>query len=234
MSAIPANHQNTLKTLKTSMVLNRLHDSAKRDWMRLPSLLPLAPRVVIGYLKRKSLFEIVSPEMMKDLYIPISRNQGEFLYLMARSIGAKRIVEYGTSFGISTIYLAAAVNDNKGDMVIGTELVPSKHRRAIANIKEAGLDHITDIRMGDALETLKDVPESLDMVLLDGWAGIYMQLLELLRPKLRKGAIVIADNIDFKELRPYVTHMQSGKNGFISTSLPISDGFEYSYYTGNY
>ncbi len=72
------------------------------------------------------------------------------------------------------------------------------------------------------------------MVLIDGWKDLYLPILHLLTPKLRPGAVVLADNIfTFKEtLRPYVEYMQSGRNGFVSTTLKIADGFEYSVYTG--
>ena len=92
--------------------------------------------------------------------MPISREQGNFLYLVGRTLGARRAVEFGTSFGISTIYLASAIRDNGGELVIGTELEPSKHQQAVANVKGAGLKDITDIRLGDALQTLPRSPRA--------------------------------------------------------------------------
>ncbi len=85
--------------------------------------------------------------------------------------------------------------------------------------------------MGDALETLKEVPQPVDLVLLDGWKDLYLPVLKLLTPRLRRGAVVMADNIFTfqKDLQPY---MQSGANGFESTTLRIADGFEYSVYVG--
>jgi predicted O-methyltransferase YrrM len=91
-----------------------------------------------------------------------------------------------------------------------------------------------DVRLGDALETLKEVPEPLDLVFLDGWKDLYIPVLELLKPKLRPGAVVLGDNIFTfrKALRPYVEYLQSGQNGFESVTLRISDGTEYSCYLG--
>ncbi|MHC4607911.1 MAG: O-methyltransferase, partial [Planctomycetota bacterium] len=168
------------------------------------------------------------------IYIPISREQGQFIYLAARSIGARNIVEFGTSFAISTIYLAAAARDNGGGRVIGTEIEPSKHARAVAHLAEAGLGDVAEIRLGDALETLAEVPEPVDLVLLDGWKDLYLPVLELLKPRLRPGSLVLADNIFTfrKSLRPYVDYVQCGRNGFESTTLRISDGFEFSLYVG--
>jgi predicted O-methyltransferase YrrM len=166
--------------------------------------------------------------------LPVSREQGQFLYLMARSIGARRIVEFGTSFGISTLYLAAAVRDNGGGAVIGSELEPSKHARASEHLREAGLDDIAAVRLGDAQLTLADIAAPIDLVLLDGWKDGYLPILHLLTPKLRAGALVLADNIyTFKRaLRPYVEYVQSGQHGFVSTTLDLADGFELSVYTG--
>jgi predicted O-methyltransferase YrrM len=156
------------------------------------------------------------------------------LYLIARSIDARRIVEFGTSFGISTLYLASAAKDNGGGVVIGSELEPSKHAKANEHLREAGLERFADVRLGDAVETLASVEAPVDMVLLDGWKDGYLPVLKVLQPKLRPRAVVLADNIfTFKKaLRPYVDYMQSGTNGFVSSTLDISDGFELSVFTG--
>ena len=101
-------------------------------------------------------------------YISIGREEGKFLYLTAKSIGAKNIIEFGTSFGISTIYLASAVKDNGGGKVISTEIEPEKVNIAKENIKKAGLDNIIEIRLGDAAETLQRIDMEIDMLFLDG------------------------------------------------------------------
>lgn len=222
---------NSIRTERVQRVLDRLYVAARGDRFR---IVALAPRLIIGHLRGKKFSEIMTPNVLKEVYIPVSPEQGEFLYLTARVLTAQRIVEFGTSFGISTIYLAAAVKDNGGGVVIGTEIEPSKHLRAIANVREAGLGEVVDIRLGNALETLQDVVEPIDMVFLDGEKDLYLSVLELIKPRLRTGAVVMADNILMfkKALRPYVEYVQSGKNGFESTTLKIGDGFEYSIYTG--
>lgn len=222
---------NTLHTPQVCDTLDRLHAAAKGDRWK---FLALAPRLLAGKLTGKSFSEVVTPAVMKDAYIPISREQGNYLYLMARATGAKHIVEFGTSFGISTIYLAAAVRDNGGGTVIGSEIEASKHERAVANLAEAGLSDLVDVRLGDAVETLKEVPGPVDLVLMDGWKDLYLPILKLLTPQLRPGAIVMADNIFTfrRDLRPYVDYVQSGANGFESTTLRLADGFELSVCTG--
>ena len=222
---------NSLRTEQVQGVLHRLYAAARADRWR---ILALAPRLMIGRLIGKSFNEILTPSILKKLYIPVSPEQGQLLYLTARAITARRIVEFGTSFGISTIYLATAVQDNGGGVVIGTEIEPSKHQQAIANLQEAGLEEVVEIRLGDALETLRDVPEPVDMALMDGVKELYLPVLELIKPRLRRGSVIMADNIfSFKKpLRPYVHYVQSGRNGFQSTTLKIGDGLEYSVYTG--
>jgi len=218
---------NSLRTDPTRSTLERLHAAARRERFK---FLTLAPRVIAGKLRGETLSQTVTPAAMKDFFIPISPEQGRFVYLVARTLGAKNIVEFGTSFGISTLYLAAAVKDNGGGRVIGTEIEASKHARALAHIEEAGLSDFVDVRLGDALETLQNIPDSVDMALIDGWKNLYLPVLKLLEPSLRPGAVVLADNIfTFKrDLQPYVEYVQSGRNGFESTTLEISDGFEYS------
>ncbi len=106
---------------------------------------------------------------MKDQPLPVSPETGKLLYLLARSIQARTIIEFGTSFGISTLHLAAALRDNGGGCLIGSEFEPSKIVRARQNLVAGGLSDLVEIREGDALETLaSDLPDSIDFVLLDG------------------------------------------------------------------
>jgi predicted O-methyltransferase YrrM len=217
---------NTLDEPRVRSVLERLHRAARGD---IGFFLRRLPMVVGMMLGRKSPPAAELSAEFKDVYIPISKVQGRFLYLAARAAGARRLVEFGTSFGISTIYAAAAARDN-GGTVIGSELEPSKRERALANVAEAGLGDLVDVKLGDALETLKDVPAPIDFVLLDGWKDLYLPVLKMMEPKLRPGAVVLADNIKTfrRSLAPYVDYVQSGRNGFRSVTLPLADGFEYS------
>jgi len=169
-------------------------------------------------------------DRIKDFFVPLSHKQGTLAYMIARSIGARRIVEFGTSFGISTIYLASAVRDNGGGVVIGSELQPTKLERARAHLAEAGLGDLAEIRGGDARETLKDPGGTVDLVLLDGAKQLYLEMLQLLTPRLRTGSVVLADNIFVfrKALRPYVQWVQDPRNGFRSVTLHLGSGTEYS------
>jgi predicted O-methyltransferase YrrM len=221
----------TLLTPRVARTLDRLHRRARIDLLRIALV---APFIVPDFLGLRTTDDRRLSHHMRAAYIPVSRSQGQMLYLVARSIDARTIVEFGTSFGISTLYLASAVKDRGGGVVIGSENEPSKHGKALEHLREAGLDAFADVRLGDATLTLRDVEAPVDMVLLDGWKDLYLPILKLLQPKLRRRAVVLADNIFTfrKALRPYVEYVQSGTNGFVSSTLDLSDGFELSVFTG--
>ncbi|MEN2978580.1 O-methyltransferase [Tistrella bauzanensis] len=155
---------------------------------------------------------------LKDLPLAVSRETGRLLYMLARSAGARSIVEFGTSFGISTLHLAAALRDNGGGHLITTEFEPSKVARARDNLTAAGLIDLVEIREGDALETLAgDLPASIDLLLLDGAKGLYADILGLLENRLRPGALIVADNTDFSPA--YRDRVGSPAHGYISLPL---------------
>ncbi|MGD1909421.1 MAG: O-methyltransferase [Rivularia sp. (in: cyanobacteria)] len=213
---------------KIEKVLQSLHQEAEKQLPRL--ILHYLPKLPGLFTGKGIKWDKTKTDFYKDKYIPIEPNQGNFLYLLARSINAKNIVEFGTSFGISTIYLAAAVRDNGGGTVIGTEIVPEKVIRARQNIVEAGLENYVDIRQGDARETLQNLNQQVDMLLVDGWADLALDILKLVSPFIRKGGIVISDNVGtFKEdLRSYVEYLQDPKNGYCSTTLNLKGGTEFA------
>ena len=167
------------------------------------------------------------PSFLKDKMIPIHREQGAFLYLLARSIRAKIVVEFGTSHGLSTIYLAAAIRDNgtKGE-VIGTEFVPEKMAQAQRNLEEAGLARFARIREGDARQTLRDLPEGVDLCLMDGFPPYSLEVFRLIAPRLRKGAIVVVDGTETlrEPQADFLAYLGDPKNGFRYTELSIGDG----------
>ncbi|MGH7965905.1 MAG: O-methyltransferase [Candidatus Binatia bacterium] len=157
-------------------------------------------------------------------FLNVSPVFGRFLYMCARACKAKRIVEFGTSFGISTIYLACALRDGGGGQVIGTELEPTKAQRAWENLAAAGLADLVDIRVGDALETLKNnIDGDVDVVLLDGAFSLYLPVLKLLEPHLRDGAFVIGDNA-MEQSPGYFDYVRNPQNGYLSLALPFEAG----------
>lgn len=160
---------------------------------------------------------------VKDVHLAVSRETAQLLYVLGRSINARSVVEFGTSFGISTLYLAAALKDNGGGRVIGTEFEPSKVARARANMAAAGLSDLVEIREGDALETLaRDLPGSIDLVLLDGAKTLYAPVLTLLAPRLRSGALIVADNADM--CPEYLEVVRDPGAGYVS--VPVAGDVE--------
>lgn len=163
--------------------------------------------------------------MLKDLWLPVSRDTGKLLYMLARSTRAKAIVEFGTSFGLSTLHLAAALRDSGGGVLIGSEFEPSKIELARRHFVEGGVSDLIEIREGDALVTLaRDLPPTVDLLLLDGAKALYGDVLKLVEKHLRPGALVVADNTDY--CPEYLAHVRSPGNGYVS--VPFADDIEVS------
>src|SRR4051794_6491903 len=166
---------------------------------------------------------------LKNVPLPVSRTTGRLLYMLARSFGASTIVEFGTSFGISTLHLAAALRDNGGGRLITSEFEPSKIARARAHLTEAGVIDLVEIRQGDALQTLRaDLPDTIDLVLLDGAKALYPDILSLLESRLKPGAFIVADNADHSP--EYLARVRSPANGYLS--VPFAEDVELSMRTG--
>ena len=162
---------------------------------------------------------------LKDHPLPVSRETGRLLYMLARAMRARTIVEFGTSFGISTLHLAAALRDNGGGRLIGTEFEASKLARARANLEAGGVTDLVELRSGDALDSLAhDLPVSIDFVLLDGAKALYPAVLALLEERLHAGALVVADNADASP--EYLARVRSGEHGYLS--VPFADDVEVS------
>jgi predicted O-methyltransferase YrrM len=169
------------------------------------------------------------PHAYADYGFSIHPDQGELMYLLCRSLHAQRVVDFATSHGFSALYLAAAVRDNGGGQVIGAELVPTKITTARSNLRAAGLEQLVEIRAGDARQTLCDTGGPVDFALIDGWPGgeepsLALEVVRLLAPQLRRGALVLNDNAE----RDYLAFVRDPVNGFRSITLPLKGGTELS------
>lgn len=137
----------------------------------------------------------------------------------------RNVVEFGTSFGISTLHLAAALRDNGGGRLITTEFEPSKVARARDNLAAGGLVDLVDIREGDALHTLAaDLPGRVDLLLLDGAKALYPEILDLVEGRLRPGAFLVADDAD--KSPEYLARVRSPGGGYMS--MPFGEDVELS------
>lgn len=162
---------------------------------------------------------------LKDFPLAVSRETATLLYMLARSCHARTIVEFGTSFAISTLHLAAALRDNGGGRLITTELEPSKVVRARANLTAGGLIDLVEIREGDALQTLRaSLPQTIDLLLLDGAKALYPEILSLVESHLKTGALIVADNADCSP--DYLERVRSPASGYMS--VPFAEDVELS------
>ena len=157
-------------------------------------------------------------ERFKNAPLAVSRDTGALLYMLARGARARNIVEFGTSFGISTLHLAAALRDNGGGHLLTSEFEPSKAASARDNLVAGGLDDLIEIREGDALTTLRTgLPDTIDLVLLDGAKALYPDILDLVESRLKPGAFVVADNADYSP--DYLARVRAPAHGYLSVPL---------------
>jgi predicted O-methyltransferase YrrM len=173
-------------------------------------------------------------DLLADVYMPVSASGGDLLYSLVRASRPTTVVEFGTSYGISTTYLASAVADNGIGHVYTTELSAVKVAAARANLAEAGLGDRVTVLDGDALATLAGVPGPVGVVLLDGWKPLCLPVLRMLEPLLAPGALVVADDTTFTDLAGYLEYVRDPANGYVSVSFPVEDGMEVSCWAGGY
>lgn len=223
----PVSSSNPIADPRINAVLERLHAQARRQ---LPGLIAHYAAVAIASSigrRRSSDGDIA---YHRDKLIPVAPEQGRLIYLLCRSLQARRAVEFGTSFGVSTLYLAAAMRDQGGGQVIGTEIEPDKAHAARTNFAEAGIADYVDLREGDARQTLMDCGGPVDFLLIDGWPRLARAIVELMAPQLRPGAMVVCDNVGHfpREFGDYLAFVRDPGNGFVSSLLPLRGGTELS------
>lgn len=220
---------------RAEAVLQRLHAQDARQLR--PMLRRYLPRMVRSFLTGSSVVD-VRPEdnaFLRDKLVALDPDKGALAYTLCRALDAHLAVEVGTSFGVSTIYLSAAIRDN-GEVqggerrVIGTEIEPSKVSSARLNLVAAGLDSFVEIREGDALNTLSTIVDPIDFVLIDTWIPVALPALKMLAPKMRPGAIVMCDNVQqfAKEYKAYTDFVRDPSKGFRSMLWPKMGGVELS------
>ncbi|MCJ7659486.1 MAG: class I SAM-dependent methyltransferase, partial [Anaerolineales bacterium] len=208
-------------------LLNRLH--AQSDAQVDETDAYFARREQENSLDQEIYYDDDMHHFLADKMVALDRDKAEFCYLLCRSLRATRVVEAGTSFGVSTLYLAAAVRDNQVEngVVIGTEYEPKKIEIARANFKEAGLSEFIELREGDLRQTLQDTGGPVDFLLVDIWE-VALLALELVSSSLRRGAIVACDNtaVDGDEYRDYFEFVNDPRNRLRTMTVPFKGGFE--------
>jgi predicted O-methyltransferase YrrM len=211
---------NSLQSPPVRPVLDRLFKDAEGDAARRARMEARHPGGFSGAREKADAYE--------DVYIPVSPEGGRLLYALIRASRPSTVAEFGASFGISTIHLAAAVQDNGAGRVISTELNANKVTQARANLAEAGLSDQVTILEGDARQTLADLDGPVEFVLLDGWKDLYLPVLRLLEPHLTAGALILADDSvsQAADMPDYLSHVRDPANGYLSLTFPESDGLE--------
>ena len=212
---------------KLEALLDRLH--AQSDAQVDETNAYFARRAKEDTLDNKDFYDDEMRHFLSNKLVALDRDKAEFCYQLCRSLRATRVVEAGTSFGVSTLYLAAAVRDNQVEngVVIGTEYELKKVEIARANFREAGLSGLIELREGDLRQTLQDVRGPVDFMLVDIWE-VALLALERVSPCLRPGAIVVCDNTaeDADEYRDYFEFVNDPKNRFRTMTIPFKGGFE--------
>ncbi len=213
---------NSLQSRPVRDLLDRLYQAAEDDDLRRVRVAMAHPDGFgpTGTREQADAYE--------EIYIPVSPEAGRLLYSLIRAARPSTVVEFGTSFAISTIHLAAAVRDNGAGRVVSTELSAAKVARATANIAEAGLADWVTILEGDAVATLATIDTPVEFVLLDGWKNLYLPVLHLLEPRLTPGALVVADDTVSlaNQMANYLGYVRNPDNGYVSVLFPDADGLE--------
>jgi predicted O-methyltransferase YrrM len=213
----------TLTTAPLAPLLSRLIADAEASTAKLHQERAKAPVGGDALGPRSSDYRAFYMQM-GAYHLAVSPQTGTLLYMLARSSAARTVVEFGTSFGVSTLHIAAALKDNGGGRLITTEFEPAKIVHARNNLRAANLQEFVEIREGDALETLaRDIPP-IDLVLLDGAKTLYLKVLNLLEPHLRTGAMLVADNADW--CPEYLARVRAPANGYLS--VPFGGDVELS------
>lgn len=227
-------------------VVERLHAQNRHQFLR--SIWPLTREMVkakFGTGNWDSTRTDSGKELLADKMVALDPEKAALCHLLCRSIRARTVVEIGTSFGVSTIYLAAAVRDvgigtgndaGEDGLVIGTEHEPGKVEIAEKNLADAGVKDLAEILAGDLLETLPprlaalaDRDRPVDFVLMDIWIPMALPALELLIPHLRPGALVVCDNL-VSAASDYAGYLDRVRNSgvFVSVTVPGQGGTEIS------
>ncbi|MBC3846315.1 class I SAM-dependent methyltransferase [Winogradskyella echinorum] len=181
----------------------------------------------------ESLSKVDAMKRRDEFLLPVGEDAAIFMNTLIKSAKSKSILEIGTSYGYSTLWLAEAARTN-GGKVITLENNLDKIMYAKDKISKAGLSKFVDFRHGDALLNIKNATETFDFVLLDLWKELYVPCFNLFSPKLNDGAWVLGDNMIFppiskKESEAYQNIIRA-KETFTSILLPIGSGIEVSQY----
>lgn len=190
----------------------------------------LAPRLRGQFLKAHGLSSEDSDSSQgTTLSLAVSSEMGSFLRNMALSCRASRILELGSSHGVSTLYFADALRQLGGGTVVATELDTAKCAKIREHVQAADLMRYVDLREGDVFNSVAELDGTFDMVFIDVWANLYLDLFKQIERHLRPGSIVLADNMYTAEdaVRPYKQYIDESPR-FSSLTMDFESGVEFT------
>jgi predicted O-methyltransferase YrrM len=171
------------------------------------------------------------PSRRDERLLAVGPEVAQFMVLLVESLGCTRLVELGTSYGYSTLWLAKAAKANGGKLTT-IDVAPDKQAYARERIERAGLGDAVEFVAGDAVQVLARLAGPFDFALVDLWKDLYVPTFEQLYPKLATGAVIVADNMLIPELaRPDANRYREAvraKPDIDSILLPIGQGIELS------
>ncbi|MFI1464167.1 O-methyltransferase [Nocardia carnea] len=180
-----------------------------------------------------SALDTAANEFLADKLVALEHDKALLCHRLCLALRARRVVEVGTSYGVSTLYLAQAVRlvaeaDGGIGVVIGTEIEPGKIAAAADNFRRAGLEAHIDLRAGDLRDTLVDLDAPVDLALVDIWPVMARPALELITPKLRPGGMILIDNTENhpESYREAFEFIEDPSNGLLTQTLPFRGGLE--------
>ncbi len=206
----------TLQDPRVAGALDRMYTETRQQMPLLRDRRGQVSRLSSGTAQERA-------DAMSEFYIPVTPEAGRLLYALVRASRPATVVEFGMSFGISAIHLASALRDNSAGRLVTTELSATKITAARQTFAETGLDDLITVLEGDALTTLAGLDGPVEFVLLDGWKELYLPVIQLLEPRLSSGALIVADNTEMADTKPYLEYMRHPDHGYVSVNFSARD-----------
>jgi caffeoyl-CoA O-methyltransferase len=162
--------------------------------------------------------------------LAVSEEDGRFLRLLIASSGRKRALEIGGASGYSAIWMAQGLRATGGKLV-SIEYDPARARELADNIKRAGLTDVVQVVAGDAFVEIPKLQGTFDFVFLDAWKRDYKKFLDLMMPRLDKGALFTAHNVVNKrgEMGDFLDAIQRNPSLWTAIVAPSGEGISLSY-----
>ena len=200
------------------------------------SLLTVAPADVSRAAEAGAVSEEAREKFIREFKrIGLNTAPGDamFLRILVQSTGAKRGVEVGSATGYGALQMGVGFERNGGHLVT-VDIDPDMVRTTRSNLKQAGLENTVTVIEGDAVQVLPKLEGEFDFVFIDALKRDYLRYLQALEPKLKPGAVVVADNViqSAREMRDFLEYVQTSpayETTIIRASMDKNDGMTVSY-----